>query len=78
MKAFLRSNEININFQDKIGNTALHYLCEDEKYDIVIEFIKKGGDIEIKNNEGKSPLDLIKSDDIKSIINSYLKTKDEE
>ena len=78
VKAFLRSNEININFQDKIGNTALHYLCEDEKYDIVIEFIKKGGDIEIKNNEGKSPLDLIKSDDIKSIINSYLKTKDEE
>ena len=78
MKAFLRSNEININFQDKIGNTALHYLCEDEKYDIVIEFIKKGGDIEIKNNEGKSPLDLIKSDDIKSIINSYLKNKDDE
>ena len=78
VKAFLRSNEININFQDKIGNSALHYLCEDEKYDIAIELIKIGGDVEIKNNEGKTPLDLIKTEDIKTIIKSYLKSKEEE
>ena len=78
VKAFLRSNEINLNFQDKQGNTALHYLCEDEKYDIAIDILKKGGDININNNNGKTPLDLIKSDDIKSIINSYLKSKKEE
>ena len=78
VKAFLRSNEININFQDKIGNMALHYLCEDEKFDIAIELIKKGGDVKIQNNEGKTPLDLIKNDDVKSIITSYLKKKEEE
>ena len=78
VKALIRSNDVNINFQDKIGNTALHYLCEDEKYDIAIELIKRGGDVEIKNNEGKTPLDLIKTDDIKTIISSYLKQKEEE
>ena len=78
VKTFLRSKEININFQDKIGNTALDYLCEDEKYDIAIELIKIGGDVEIKNNEGKTPLDLIKTEDIKTIIKSYLKSKEEE
>ena len=57
---------------------ALHYLCEDEKFDIAIELIKKGGDVKIQNNEGKTPLDLIKNDDVKSIITSYLKKKEEE
>jgi len=78
VKTFLRSNEININFQDKIGNTALHYLCEDEKFDVAIEIIKKGGDTNIKNNNGKTPIDLIKTEDIKNIIKSYLKTKEDE
>ena len=78
VKTLLRSNEININFQDKIGNTALHYLCEDEKFDIAIEIIKKGGDVNIKNNDGKTSLDLIKTEDVKNIIKSYLKTKEEE
>ena len=77
VKCLLRSKDININFKDKTGNTALHYLCEDEKFDIAIQVIKEGGDPEEKNNDGKTPLDLIKSDDIKSIINSYLKTKKE-
>ena len=78
VKTFLRSNEININFQDKIGNTALHYLCEDEKFDVAIEIIKKGGDANIKNNDGKTPLDLIKTEDVKNIIKSYLKTKEDD
>ena len=79
VKCLLRSKDVNINFKDKIGNTALHYLCEDEKFDIAIQLIKEGGNVEDKNNDGKTPLDLIKTDDIKSIINSYLKNnkKDE-
>ena len=78
VKIFLRSTDIKINFKDKIGNTALHYLCEDENFDIAIDMMKKGGDVKIKNNEGKTPLDLIKSDDIKTIITSYLKRKEDE
>ena len=77
VKCLLRSKDININFKDKTGNTALHYLCEDEKFDIAIQLIKEGGDPEDKNNGGKTPLDLIKSDDIKNIIISYLKSKNE-
>ncbi len=78
VKCLLRSKDIKINIKDKRGNSALHYLCEDEKYDIAIQMIKEGGDIEDKNNDGKTPLDLIKSDDVKSIITSYLKNKQDE
>jgi len=77
VKCLLRCKDIKINIKDKSGNTALHYLCEDEKYDIAIQIIKEGGDIEDKNNDNKTPLDLIKSDDVKSIIISYLKNKQE-
>ena len=73
VKCLLRSKDIKINIKDKSGNTALHYLCEDEKFDIAIQIIKEGGDIEDKNNEGKTPLDLIKTEDVKNIIISYLK-----
>lgn len=78
VKCLLRSKDININLKDKSGNTALHYLCEDEKFDIAIQIIKEGGDVEDKNNDGKTPLDLIKTDDIKSIILSYLKKQKED
>jgi ankyrin repeat protein len=78
VKCLLRSKDININIKDKSGNTALHYLCEDEKFDIAIQIIKEGGDVEDKNNDGKTPLDLIKTDDIKSIILSYLKKQKED
>lgn len=78
VKCLLRSKDININLKDKSGNTALHYLCEDEKFDIAIQIIKEGGDVEDKNNNGKTPLDLIKTDDIKSIILSYLKKHKED
>lgn len=78
VKCLLRSKDVNINLKDKSGNTALHYLCEDEKFDIAIQIIKEGGDVEDKNNDGKTPLDLIKTDDIKSIILSYLKKQKED
>lgn len=77
VKCLLRSKDIKINIKDKSGNTALHYLCEDEKFDIAIQIIKEGGDIEDKNNEGKTPLDLIKTEDVKNIIISYLKNNKE-
>ena len=77
VKSLLRCKDIKINIKDKSGNNALHYLCEDEKFDIAIQLIKEGGDIEDKNNDNKTPLDLIKSDDVKSIIVSYLKNKQE-
>ena len=78
VKCLLRSKDVNINLKDKSGNTALHYLCEDEKFDIAIQIIKEGGDVEDKNNDGKTPIDLIKTDDIKSIILSYLKKQKED
>ena len=77
VKSLLRIQDININAKDKSGNTALHYLCEDEKFDIAIQIIKKGGDIEDKNHNGKTPLDLIKSEDVKNIIITYLKDNKE-
>ena len=73
VKCLLRSKDVNINMKDNIGNTGLHYLCEDEKFDVAIQMIKNGANVEFKNKDGKTPLELIKNDDVKSIILSYLK-----
>ena len=73
VKCLLRSNDVKLNVQDLIGNTAMHYLCEDEKYEMAILLIKAGADYNIKNKEEKTPIDKIKTDDIKNIISSFIK-----
>ena len=55
---------INPNEQDKYGNTFMHYLLANlrlrETYDeyivLINVFVKHGGNIEIKNNAGQTPL----------------------
>ncbi|ORX82172.1 ankyrin [Anaeromyces robustus] len=49
---------ININCQDELDNTALHYAVECKNSIIVQELIKKGANDKIKNIEGKTPYDL--------------------
>lgn len=52
------SNKMDINSQDKNGNTALHFVSNFGNLDLAKIFIKKGANINIKDNEGKTPLFL--------------------
>ncbi len=63
----LVSKGIDINSQDENGNTALHYplsnVIRDKRYlpyskEMVKILMEEGADPHIKNNEGKSPMDL--------------------
>lgn len=57
----------NPNIQDQDGKTALHYAVQVERRDIVICLLLFGADTEIKDNEGKGPLDDYKWDDLSTI-----------
>lgn len=70
------------DFQDDNGNTWLHYVCGEnlnydqrkaqDLYKKVKILLKKGVDPHIKNDEDKSPIDLLQQDDLKSKALSLL------
>ncbi len=50
---------IDVNHQDKLGNTALHYAVLREKpVELIALLLKHGSQKDIRNNEGKTPLDI--------------------
>jgi len=68
----LLEHGININQQDDLGNTALHYAIETKNLNLTHALLSDCADVNIKNNEGKSSLDLaneINDESIKNLIN---------
>lgn len=57
------SDSCNINLKDDLGNTALHYAAQYGHFTIMRLLIHKGGDLSIKNDNHKTPLALIPSQD---------------
>ena len=49
----------NINYQDEMGNTALHYAVEDRLVDVVKYLLEIGADFAIKNNNEYTPKDRL-------------------
>jgi len=49
---------IDINHQDYLGNTALHYAVEIQSPFLIHRLMTKNPNIHIKNNDGKTPLDF--------------------
>lgn len=50
---------IDINYQNKFGETALHYVCSKSKdINILQILITKGGNPDISNNLGDSPVSI--------------------
>lgn len=77
-KELLNQNNIKINEQDKQGNTALHYVFEDNKFDIGIQLIQRGANESIKNKDNKTCLDMISDEASRNMMISYLNKKKEE
>ena len=51
-----------------MGKTPLHFACELDKIEIVKLLISKGSRIEDKNIMGKTPFDIAKSTEVKSLF----------
>lgn len=51
-----QKNADSINQQDKDGNTVMHYACMHGKTMIAIQLFALGGNLNIKNNNGDTPL----------------------
>lgn len=69
----LLSHDISVNVQDNTGNSALHYAAKDNKPDFVYQLLVLGADINLKNNEGKTPVDLCDTDELKWVVQNYEK-----
>lgn len=68
LKQILEENAVDINHQNKFGNTVLHEAAESDYRDYVIDMlIDNGADMNIKNNINAYPLTL-------AVYNSSLKS----
>ena len=58
VKEMITSNPSIVNSQDGLGFSALHNLMCEEQFELLEYLIKKGADVNLKNNEGLSPIHL--------------------
>lgn len=58
VKLLLNRDDIKINFKDAYGATALHLACEEDREQTALLLVEHGADIETKNRDGQTPLDL--------------------
>ncbi len=75
---FLISKQANINSVDDSGNTALICAAEAGHVDVAKEFLEHDVDVHAKNKAGKTALDRAKTEEIKKLIEDYIKAKAEE
>ncbi|XP_038211865.1 26S proteasome non-ATPase regulatory subunit 10-like [Zerene cesonia] len=61
VEILLSSPHIKVNLCDSTGNTPLHLACEEEREGVASMLVKAGAQLDIKNKEEKTPLDLTSS-----------------
>jgi ankyrin repeat protein len=54
--SYFISKGVDVNFQNIIGLTALHVAAQDNRIDVVKLLVKKGADVNVKSNDGETPL----------------------
>ena len=73
IKKLLDCGGLKPNVQDTIGNTALHYACMSDHFEVIEQLMSiKSIDALIKNKDGQSPLQILmdKKKSIERIINT--------
>lgn len=76
----LRTYDINVNYQDNNGFTALHWACENQQLDMVIFLLDNKADVNVVNKDGYSPIFLAVSNNrisleiVKCLLNRNAKT----
>lgn len=61
-----------INFQNKNnGNTALHIACKHNLLNLIELLLQYDADTTIKNNSGKTPIELTTSNKIRNLLTTY-------
>jgi ankyrin repeat protein len=68
----LETMDIDLNEQDNLGNTALHYLCTNDMADLAEKVIAAGADVSLANNAGKTPLHLAAANGLLTTIRLFL------
>jgi ankyrin repeat protein len=68
----LGNGEAELDAKDRLGNTALHYLCTADMADLAEKLIVAGANISIANNAGQTPLHLAAANGVLSTIRLLL------
>lgn len=71
--ALLKTKIKDINAQDAMGCTALHYLCAYGKSEFVKALLERGADLKVKDKQGRTPLDYanaLSEADLRAILSS--------
>jgi len=58
VRLLLAADKTIVDCQDKYGNTALHYACEEERNEVARLLISHGANREVSNREEKTPFDM--------------------
>ncbi|KAM7400589.1 hypothetical protein PAMA_005001 [Pampus argenteus] len=61
----------DINCRDSAGNTPLHCAAYRGQKQCIIKLLKSGASLSIKNNNGQTALDLVRTDELKQILAVY-------
>lgn len=70
MKLLLSYKErLQINIRDNYGNSALHLACEEDRQDVAKILVENGADLELKNKNRETPLDLCSRNLFKILTN---------
>jgi 26S proteasome non-ATPase regulatory subunit 10 len=64
----LISAKSRVNPKDVEGNTPLHYACEEGHGDCAVFLIENNGNVDQLNNDGKSPIDLCPTKEVREFI----------
>ncbi|XP_050671183.1 26S proteasome non-ATPase regulatory subunit 10-like [Leptidea sinapis] len=58
VEILLKTPQIKLNLCDSTGSTPLHLACEEDRKTVITMLVEAGADMDIKNKENKTPLDL--------------------
>lgn len=66
---------INVNFQNKQGMTALHFVAKKGYAEVIDVLLNAGAEFEMKNDEGLTPMELATHKDATKILNRKVKER---